>query len=41
MLKEDAKALAYFNSKSKPSSKSKKILVAVEMYNNTQMVTKN
>jgi hypothetical protein len=41
MLKEDTKALEYFNSKSKPSSKSKKLLVAVEMYNNSQMMTKN
>jgi hypothetical protein len=40
MLKEDAKALEYLNSKSKKSPKSK-LLTAVEMYNNSQMVTKN
>ena len=41
MLKDDAKALEYFNSKSKMSPKSKKILVAVEMYNNDKLITKN
>jgi len=41
MLKEDAKALEYFNSKTKVSSRSKKILTAVEIYNNGQMMTKN
>lgn len=41
MIREDAKALEYFNSKSKILPKSKKILVAVEMYNNGQMMTKN
>lgn len=41
MLKEDAKALEYFNSKPKVSPQSKKLLATVEMYNNSQMVTKN
>lgn len=41
MLKEDTKALEYFNSKSKISPKSKKMLATVEMYNNSQMMTKN
>lgn len=41
MLKEDARALEYFNSKSKISPKSKKMLATVEMYNNSQMMTKN
>jgi len=41
MLKEDAKALEYFNSKTKISPKSKKILTAVEIYNNGQLMTKN
>lgn len=41
MLKDDVKALDYFNSKSKPSSKSKKFLMAVELYNNNQLMTKN
>ena len=41
MLKEDAKALEYFNSKSKVLPKSKKLFATVEMYNNSQMVTKN
>ena len=41
MLKEDAKALEYFNSKSKVLPKSKKLIATVEMYNNSQMVTKN
>ncbi len=41
MLKEDAKALEYFNSKTKVSPTSKKILTAVEIYNNGQMMTKN
>ena len=41
MLKEDAKALEYFNSKSKVLPKSKKLFATVEMYNNSQMMTKN
>ena len=41
ILKEDAKALEYFNSKSKVLPKSKKLFATVEMYNNSQMVTKN
>ena len=41
MLKEDAKALEYFNSKSKVLPKSKKLFATIEMYNNSQMVTKN
>lgn len=41
MLKDDAKALEYFNGKVKISPKSKKILTAVEMYNHIQLVTKN
>ena len=41
MLKEDAKALEFFNSKAKVSPKAKKILAAVEMYNNSQLMTKN
>ncbi len=41
MLKEDAKASEFFNSKTKVSPMSKKILAAVEMYNNSQLMTKN
>lgn len=41
MLKEDAKALEFFNSKAKVSPKAKKILAAVEMYNSSQLMTKN
>ena len=41
MLKEDAKALEFFNSKTKISPRSKKILTAVEMYNTGQLMTKN
>ena len=41
MLKEDTKALEYFNSKVKTSFKSKKLLTAVEMYNNSRLLTKN
>jgi hypothetical protein len=41
MIKEDTKALEYFNGKSKILPKSKRILAAVEMYNNGQMMTKN
>jgi hypothetical protein len=41
MLKEDAKALEYFNSKTKINPTSKKILTAAEMYNTGQMMTKN
>jgi len=41
MLKEDAKALEYFNSKTRISPKSKKLLTTAQMYNNNQLVTKN
>ena len=41
MLKEDAKAFEFFNSKAKVSPKSKKLLAAVEMYNSGQLITKN
>ncbi len=41
MLKEDAKALEYFNSKTKISPKSKKLLTAVEMYNTGEFLSKN
>lgn len=41
MLKEDKKALDYFNSNSKLSPESKKILTTVEMYNNSQFITRN
>jgi hypothetical protein len=41
MLKEDAKASEFFNSKAKVSPKAKKILAAVEMYNSSQLMTKN
>lgn len=41
MIKEDSKALEYFNSKAKTTPKSKKILAVVEIYNNGQLMTKN
>ena len=41
LIKEDSKALEYFNSKAKVTPKSKKILAVVEIYNNGQMMTKN
>ncbi len=41
MLKEDSKALEYFNSRSKVSPRSRKMLATVEMYNNGQLFTKN
>jgi hypothetical protein len=41
MLKEDAKASEYFNSKTKVASQAKKMLTAIEMYNSGQMMTKN
>lgn len=41
LLKEDAKASEFFNSKVKALSHSKKILAAVEMYNNGQLMTRN
>lgn len=41
MLKDDINALAFFNSKTKASSKSKKIVAVVELYNKGQMMTKN
>lgn len=41
MLKDDINATAFFNSKTKVSPSSKKILTAVEIYNKGQMMTKN
>ena len=41
MLKDDINASAFFNSTTKVSPKSKKILTAVEIYNKGQMMTKN
>lgn len=41
MLKENPKALEYFNSKSKSSPRSKKLLTAVEMYNTGELLSKN
>ena len=41
MLKDDNKALELFNSRTKVSPWSKKILAAVELYNNGQMITRN
>lgn len=41
ILKEDNKALEFFNSNSKISPWSKKIIAAVEIFNNGQMITKN
>ena len=41
MLKDDLNASAFFNSKTKVSPRSKKILTAVEIYNKGQMMTKN
>jgi len=41
MLKDDMNASAFFNSKTKVSPRSKKILTAVEIYNKGQMMTKN
>ena len=41
MLKDDMNATSFFNSKTKVSPKSKKILAAVEIYNKGQMMTKN
>ncbi len=41
MIKEDAKAMEYFNSKAKVSAKAKKILTAVKIYNDGPMMTKN
>lgn len=41
MLKEDAKALEFFNSKAKVSPKSKKMLATIEMYNSGQFFTRN
>lgn len=41
MLKEDNKALEFFNSNTKISPWSKKIIAAVEIFNNGQMITKN
>lgn len=41
MIKEDTKALEYFNSKVKMTPKSKKILTVVEIYNNGPLMTKN
>ena len=41
LLKDDMNASAFFNSKTKVSPMSKKILSAVEIYNKGQMMTKN
>jgi hypothetical protein len=41
MLKEDPKALEFFNSNTKVSPWSKKLIAAVEIYNGGQMITKN
>lgn len=41
MLKDDINATAFFNSRSKVTPSSKKILTAVEIYNKGQMMTKN
>ncbi len=41
MIKEDNKALEYFNSKATVTPKSKKILAIAEMYNSGQLMTKN
>ena len=41
MIKEDTKALEYFKNKIKATSKLKRILTVVEIYNNGQMMTKN
>lgn len=41
MVKEDAKALEYFNSKLKVSPKSKKMLATVQIFNNGQFITSN
>jgi len=40
MLKEDPKALQFFNSKTKVSPKAKKLLTAVEMYNRGEFISK-
>ena len=41
MLKDDTKALEFFNGKTKISPRSKKMLATVEFYNNNQLLTKN
>jgi hypothetical protein len=41
MLKEDQKALEFFNNKTKVSPWSKKLIAAVEIYNGGTMITKN
>ena len=41
LLKDDMNASAFFNSKTKISPTSKKMLTAVEIYNKGQMMTKN
>jgi hypothetical protein len=41
MLKEDKKALDYFNKGSKMTFKPKKLIAVVELFNNNQMLTKN
>lgn len=41
ILKDNAKALEYFNSNAKVSPVSKKILTAVEIYNNGELLSKN
>ena len=40
MVKEDAKASEFLNSKAKVSPKSKVLLTAVQMYNDSQLITK-
>lgn len=41
MIKEDNKALEYFNSKATGTPRSKKILAVAEIYNSGQLITKN
>lgn len=41
MVKDNSKAADYYNSKIKISPKSKKLLVTADIYNNSQMLSKN
>ena len=41
MLKDDTKALEFFNGKTKISPESKKLLATVKFYNSNQLLTKN
>ncbi|MBX2933132.1 MAG: hypothetical protein KF825_02740 [Ferruginibacter sp.] len=41
ILKDNAKALTYYNSNIKVSPVSKKILAAAEIYNNGELLSKN